>query len=116
MDLRWRDWQGARGAQLVEPSVLAAGGGAAQRGGAGARGLRLGHVAGPCSGTAVQQSLSSVCVAWLVRLRLWLVRRYGLLQLRRAVQSSEPHPAHEGSVQQHRIISRDLPEGVDGAS
>ncbi len=79
-------WDGAIGPvrevhQLVQPAVLAAGGRASQRDGAGPRRSRLGSVARPGSGASLQSCILALRLARVDRLRLRLARRYGLLQL-----------------------------------
>ena len=77
---------GARSAQLVQPALLAAGHRTAHGGAAGSRRPRLEYVAGPRARASVQSRLSAVCLARLVRFRLRIVWRYGLLQFRGRVR------------------------------
>src|SRR5580700_10473026 len=82
MDLGWSDWAGARGSQLVEPTVLATGHRAAQGDAVSAGGTRVGFVAWSGGGAAVQRGVFAICLARLCRFWLRRARRYGFLQLR----------------------------------
>ena len=89
VDQRRRHRHRARGAQLDQPSVLAAGlAGVLRVGSAGARRLQLGRCGRARAGSSVSPELHVLPLSRLVRLRRRLPRRHGLLQPVAAV----PHP------------------------
>src|SRR5215813_5590226 len=89
MDLGGSNWPGARGAELVEPPVLAARHRTSEGAGSHAHRTRLGPVAWPGAGAPVQSPLPSVLLAGMDRLWLRRPRRYGLLQLRHHLSRAE---------------------------
>src|ERR1700757_4825505 len=82
MDLGRSHRAGAGSPELVEPTFLATRRGPPERSRSGTRGFGLEHVAWSGVGTSLQPRILAVCVAGLVRLRMWRVGRHGFLQLR----------------------------------
>ena len=69
---------------------------------------------GPAPARPVPPLLSAVLLARLVRLRLRLLRRHGLLQLRRPVQDPRARTAPRGGSEHGRRLRRDVSPDVAG--
>ncbi len=94
LDQRRRDRHGSRGAQLDQPSVLAAGHvSLSPERAAGAGGLQLGAVAGTGGRSSLPSELYLRGLSGLVRVRHGLPRRHGSLQPVAALSHPEPRRA-----------------------
>src|SRR5271157_4533342 len=108
MDLGRRHRTGARSSQLVEPSFLAPRRRSPDGNATGSRGIGLGPLAGSGADASLQPGLPALFLARLVRLRLRLAGRYGLLQFRYHFPRHEAGGAIERAGELDGTPRRDL--------